>query len=87
MSRKQTKKKTTEPATKEVVEKKENIEVTQPKKSFKHTVYEILLYLFSYSITLFILQMFFKSIKIAEPKILWIIVAVVIIYILKPLFS
>lgn len=83
MSRKQTKKKTTETATKEVVEKKENIEVAQPKKSFKHTVYEVLLYLFSYSITLFILQMFFKSIKIAEPKILWIIVAVVIIYILN----
>ena len=82
MSKKQTKKKA-EPAIKEVVEKKNNIEEEKPKKTFKHTVYEILLYLFSYSITLFLLQMFFKSIKIAEPKILWISVAVVIIYILN----
>ena len=83
MSKKQTKKKTTETAKKETIESKENIEVEKPKKSFKHTVYEILLYLFSYSITLFLLQIFFKSIKIAEPKILWILVAVVIIYILN----
>ena len=83
MSKKQTKKKTTETAKKETIESKENIEVEKPKKSFKHTVYEILLYVFSYSITLFLLQIFFKSIKIAEPKILWILVAVVIIYILN----
>ncbi len=83
MSKKQAKKKTTETAKKETIESKNNIEVEKPKKSFKHTVYEILLYLFSYSITLFLLQMFFKSIKIAEPKILWILVAVVIIYILN----
>ena len=83
MSKKQAKKKTTETAKKETIESKENIEVEKPKKSFKHTVYEILLYLFSYSITLFLLQIFFKSIKIAEPKILWILVAVVIIYILN----
>ena len=83
MSKKQTKTKTTETAKKETIESKENIEVEKPKKSFKHTVYEILLYLFSYSITLFLLQIFFKSIKIAEPKILWILVAVVIIYILN----
>ena len=83
MSKKQTKKKTTETAKKETIESKENIEVEKPKKSFKHTVYEILLYLFSYSITLFLLQIFFKSIKIAEPKILWILVAVVIIYTLN----
>ncbi len=83
MSKKQAKKKTTETAKKETIESKNIIEVEKPKKSFKHTVYEILLYLFSYSITLFLLQMFFKSIKIAEPKILWILVAVVIIYILN----
>ena len=83
MSKKQTKKKTTETAKKETIESKENKEKEKPKKSFKHTVYEILLYLFSYSITLFLLQIFFKSIKIAEPKILWILVAVVIIYILN----
>ena len=83
MSKKQAKKKTTETAKKETIESKENIEVEKPKKSFKHTVYEILLYLFSYSITLFLLQIFFKSIKIAEPKILWILVAVVIIYTLN----
>ena len=83
MSKKQAKKKTTETAKKEVIESKNNIEEEKPKKTFKHTVYEILLYLFSYSITLFLLQMVFKSIKIAEPKILWILVAVVIIYILN----
>ena len=83
MSKKQTKKKTTETAKKETIESNNNIEVEKPKKSFKHTVYEILLYLFSYSITMFLLQMFFKSIRIAEPKILWILVAVVIIYILN----
>ncbi len=83
MSKKQAKKKTTETAKKEVIESKNNIEEEKPKKTFNPTVYEILLYLFSYSITLFLLQMVFKSIKIAEPKILWILVAVVIIYILN----
>jgi putative membrane protein len=64
---------------KKVADKKED----KPKKSIKHTIYEMLLYLFSYTITFFLLQLVFKSIRIAEPKLLWIVVAVLIIYALN----
>lgn len=84
MSKKQVKK------TKNNKEKELKVEVkeeTKEKESFKmsakHKIYEILMYLFSCSLTLFLLQLVFKSIKIAEPKILWIVVAAVIIYALN----
>jgi len=63
--------------------KKETIVEKTKSNPILNKIYEILLYLFSYTVTLLILQLFFKSIEIAEPKILFSIIAVVIIYILN----
>ncbi len=52
-------------------------------KSISGKIYEILLYLFSYTITLLLLSIFFQSIKIAEPIILWAAIAALIIYVLN----
>ena len=63
---------------------KENEIVKEIKRNpILNKIYEILLYLFSYTVTLLILQLFFKSIVIAEPKILYAAIAVIIIYILN----
>ena len=64
-------------------EKKDEVIVEKKKNPVVHKIYEILLYLFSYTVTLLILQLFFKSIHIAEPKILYAAIAVVIIYVLN----
>ena len=79
MSKKQVKKEKKETK----VEVKDIKDIKKPKMSIKHKAYEVIMYLFTYSITLFILQLFFKSIKIAEPKVIWIVVAVSIIYVLN----
>ena len=63
--------------------KKEEIVKKTKTNPVLNKIYEISLYLFSYTVTLLILQLFFKSIKLAEPKILFAIIAVIIIYILN----
>lgn len=52
-------------------------------KSISNKIYEILLYLFSYTITLLLLSLVFKSINIDEPILLWSALAALIIYILN----
>ena len=64
-----------------VIESKKEKKVT--KKSVKHKIYEILMYLFSYTLTFLIVERFFKTFVIAEPKILYALIATVIIYILN----
>ena len=79
-NKKTTKKKQVKKAEVVIEEKKDT---KNPKKSFKHKIYEILLYLFSYTVTFLIVEQFFKTFVIAEPKILYAIIATVIIYILN----
>ncbi len=64
-----------------VIESKKEKKIT--KKSVKHKIYEILMYLFSYTLTFLIVERFFKTFVIAEPKILYALIATVIIYILN----
>ena len=52
-------------------------------KTYVNKIYEILLYLFSYTITLLLLDLVFKSIHIAEPKLLWAGISTIIIYALN----
>ena len=66
-----------------IKKKKEEIVKKTKTNPVLNKIYEILLYLFSYTVTLLILQIFFKSIKIAEPKILFAILSVIIIYVLN----
>ena len=72
----------TKQSKKEVIIEEKN-STKQPKKSLKHKIYEILLYLFSYTVTFLIVEQFFKTFVIAEPKILYAIIATIIIYILN----
>jgi putative membrane protein len=72
----------TKQSKKEVIIEEKN-STNQPKKSLKHKIYEILLYLFSYTVTFLIVEQFFKTFVIAEPKILYAIIATIIIYILN----
>ena len=59
-----------------------SIKTKKSKYKFKHWVIETLLYLIAYSITFLILERIFKSFVISEDnKLLWALIAVMIIYI------